>query len=154
MDSPPQDKDDTKSSPVTDVVDDNELKVILSTISREYPSSKVFKTMINDISDDKMVDTFHVIRMTSANKRPFDVCKDGFIYKRESSKKAFSLFFKKQSVAYYSCQGLLVCVNSDCPIFKRISHLNNVPMTDKSDKKCFHCPKDTEYEMVHDKCSS
>ena len=47
-----------------------------------------------------------------------------------------------------------MCVNSDCPIFKRVSHLNNVPKTDKSDKKCFHCPKDTEYEMVHDKCSS
>ena len=96
--------------------EDNKLKKILSLISMKYPSSNVFQTGINDISDDKMGDTFHVIKMSESNKRPFDVCKDGFIYKPESSKKAFPSFFEKQNVAYFSCQGLLICVNPDCPL--------------------------------------
>ena len=120
---------------------DDELKSIISILSTKSPSSNIFQTRINDVADDRMVDTFHVIKMAESNKRPFDVCKDGFIYKRESSKKIFPPIFKTQNVVYYSCQGLLICVNPDCPIFKRISHLNNIPMKPKANKKCLHCPK-------------
>ena len=113
-----------------------------------YKSSKIKATSISKISSDDMSDTFHIIEK-SEDIRAFDACKDGFEYKRGSTRKIFPSLFPNQQVHKYECYGRLKCVNHLCPIFQRLSKLSYAVNKANASKVCSHCLKN----LVEDCCS-
>jgi hypothetical protein len=124
------------------------LKLSMGNKKFDFQNSKILVTQRAKIQSVNMNDTFHIIEKNDGN-RAFDAGKDGFEYKRATSSKSFPQIFKNQQVNRYECLGRRKCVNSNCPIVKRISTLSYVINKPDANQFCPHC----SHQLVEDKCS-
>ena len=129
-----------------------QLTKILKNIKRYRPFSQVKETGKQSMKENEMLDYFHVIR--KEGKKVTEVCKDGYLYKRSHSKKSIPQLLPGtyQHINVYSCEGILVCPNQECEIYRRVTHLNQVQNKGQDDKTCKHCPPNSEVEMVLKEC--
>ena len=131
---------------------EEELKLIKRNIKNYYPFSSVKETARQGIREQEMLDNFHIIR--KEGPKVSEVAKDGYLYKRSHSNKNVPqlLSGKKQHLNVYTCEGILVCPNQECEIYKRVTHLNQVQNHGKQDRVCKHCPPNSQSEMVLEEC--
>ena len=130
----------------------DELSLIKDSIKKYYPFSQVKETARQGIKEDEMLDYFHILK--KEGPKVSEVAKDGYLYKRSHSNKNVPKLMsgEKQHINVYTCEGILICPNEECEIFRRVTHLNQVNNAGQKDKFCKHCPTNSKTEMILEEC--
>ena len=141
-----------KSNKISEDDFKDELNFIKNNIKKYYPFSQIKETSRQGIKEDEMLDYFHILK--KEGPKVSEVAKDGYLYKRSHSNKNVPKLMsgEKQHKNVYTCEGILVCPNEECEIFRRVTHLNQVNNNGQKDKFCKHCPTNSRSEMILEEC--